>query len=56
MIEAATAPAPIDKAAPLALRRVDIELARVVAVVMVMTIHVAAAYIPVCQADLRHAR
>jgi surface polysaccharide O-acyltransferase-like enzyme len=38
----ATTPAPAHAAAPLASRRVDVELARVVAIVMVMTIHVAA--------------
>jgi uncharacterized membrane protein len=38
----ATTPAPAHAAAPLASRRVDVELARVVAIVMVITIHVAA--------------
>lgn len=47
MIEAAATSAPVDRAVPLAPRRVDVELARVVAVVMVMTIHAAAGAIGV---------
>ncbi|HEY5435576.1 MAG TPA: acyltransferase [Candidatus Limnocylindrales bacterium] len=42
MTVTAATPAPAHAAAPLASRRVDVELARVVAIVMVMTIHVAA--------------